>query len=126
MKRKDFKSGMILTFEEGRKALLLDDEIFFYHKGRERARMFDGSLSLTFYNETTASFSKYKLQKVEVPDTPKDKNIGANLDTFLKDENISPYKKTVWIRPKSLDIQELTLKQVCDRLGYEVKIIKEE
>jgi len=115
MLKKDFKSGMILHFENGDKGLLLDQEIFLFNKKSD----FSGSLSLSYYNENKKSLNKFQLIKVLKPNTPKTTNIGANLSSFMNNIN---HKILVWEKPKH--IEELTLEQICKELGRDIKIIK--
>lgn len=48
-----------------------------------------------------------------------DKSFGVYTVQELKDGYFKPYI------PKEEEIKEMTVKEVCDKLGYEVKIIKE-
>ena len=117
MEKANFKSGMILHFENEDKGLLLDNEIFLF---RHVSKNFSGSISLSNYNEQTKKINSYKLIKVSQPITPKATNIGIDLNNFM---NARPYQNLVW-KEYQKKTEELTLDQICKELGREIKIIK--
>lgn len=117
MKKRDFKTGMILHYENGSKGLLLDNEIFLFGKDRAWA----GSLSLTHYNEDTLFMSddNLKLEKVTVATTPQNTNIGFSLKEFM---NRIEYHKTIWEVTK---VCEMTVAEIERKLGVtNLKVVK--
>ncbi len=113
MKKEDLESGMILDLENNKRGLILDNEIFLIKKGEN----FSGSLSLSFIDNNFI-LQNYNIFAVYKPLTPKDTNIGTDLQSFMFDDYIM---KTIWTRQNT---EELTLEQVCKELGREIKIIK--
>jgi len=112
MRKEDLKTGMILEFAGGSRGLMLDDEIFFINKSGG----FSGSRSRSCIDSNFALGGRGNIMKVFVPNTPKDTNIGYGLNSFIFDVN---YKELLWERA-----EEMTLEQVCELLGKDIKIVK--
>jgi len=115
MKKCDFRSGLILEFDDGNRGLVLDQEVFLFRKDTKK---FSGSLSLSFYNDKKFKLSNYRLMAVYQPNTPRDTNIGADINWFMSRDD---YKRKIWTRP---DPEEMTLEEVCKELGREIKIVR--
>lgn len=115
MNKEDLKTGMILEFNDQSRGLMLDDEIFFIDSSEN---YFSGSRSRSCLNNRLEISGSRKVVKIFVPDTPKTTNIGYGLESFIFDIK---YKKLVWER---VNVKEMTIEQVQEKLGYKIKIVE--
>lgn len=110
------KSGDIVVFGNGKKAkVFLDYESNYYGKGILAYIDKDSFMALESYNEdlfTSTKLEHYAINKIYRP----------KHDYSVMSNNLNDYD-LIWERK---EIKEMTMKEICEALGYEVKIKKED
>ena len=114
MKKEDIESGMIVEMSNGKKALVINTELFFIKHG--------GSTSLAFYEDDLTRKNSFTIKKIYRPIIPSNTNIGIDLAAFLSKDREHEFFSLIWERPPI--VEELTLEQVCKELGRDIKIVK--
>lgn len=110
------KSGDIVVFRSGEKAkVFLDYESDYYGKGILAYTDKDSFMALKSYNENlfiSTKLEDYAINKIYRP----------KHDRFVISKNLNDYD-LIWERK---EIKEMTMEEICNALGYEVKIKKED
>ena len=110
------KSGDIVVFGSGEKAkVFLDYESDYYGKGILAYIDKDSFMALESYNEdlfTSTKLERYAINKIYRP----------KYDNSVMSSNLNDYD-FIWERK---EVKEMTMKEICEALGYEVKIKKED
>lgn len=110
------KSGDIVVFGSGDKAkVFLDYESDYYGKGILAYTDKDSFMALESYNEdlfTSTKLERYAINKIYRP-----KHDNSVMSKKLNDYDL------IWERK---EVKEMTMKEICKALGYEVKIKKED
>ncbi len=117
MKKEAFRTGMVIEFTSKDRGLVLGNEVFIFNHRTKRS---DGSLSIIpYYDEETQSIYKREISRVFITMTPTTTNLGTQLESLLFNNQ---YLNCIWERKKP--VAEMTLEEVCKRLGQDIKIIK--
>lgn len=110
------KSGDIVVFGSGEKAkVFLDYESNYYGKGILAYIDKDSFMALESYNEdlfTSTKLERYAINKIYRP----------KHDNSVMSNNLNDYD-LIWERK---EVKEMTMKEICEALGYDVKIKKED
>lgn len=110
------KSGDIVVFGSGEKAkVFLDYESNYYGKGILAYIDKDSFMALSSYDDNLLILSgneHYAINKIYRP----------KYDCSVMSNNLNDYD-LIWERK---EIKEMTMKEICEALGYEVKIKKED
>lgn len=110
------KSGDLVIFGSGEKAkVFLDYETDYYSKGILAYIDKCSCMVLKSYNEdlfTSTKLERYAINKIYRP-----KHICSVMSKNLNDYDL------IWERK---EVKEMTMKEICEALGYEVKIKKED
>lgn len=110
------KSGDIVVLGSGEKAkVFLDYESDYYGKGILAYTDKDSFMALSSYDDNLLTSSEneyYTINKIYRP----------KRDCYLMSNNLNDYD-LIWERKK---VKEMTMKEICEALGYDVKIKKED
>jgi len=117
MKKSDLKSGMMLVLRDDGECLLIGTEMFLVRGGSISLHFFDDDLNMI----GRKGDSEYSIVEVKEPILPSSSNIGIDLMRFLKDSD--RFFKSIWVRPP--DVEEMTIREICEALGKEIKLVKE-
>lgn len=119
MRKKDILTGMVVEFNNMQRGLVLHSEIFLLNIEKSD---FSGSTSLHFYNDNLVVESGFShITKVFLTRTPTDTNMGTNLPRYMYMDD--RYLTLIW--EKQVVAEEMTLTEICEALGKEIKIVKE-
>lgn len=117
----DLKTGMIVTWRNGRKATVLRDTICFKSPITKSTNFLvacsgDSWTTLTNYNDDFKNkfVPGYDIVKVEVPDHP--------FDCFDYERNDS-HSEVVW---EENPVVKMTVSEIEKKLGYKIEIVSEE
>ena len=118
----DLKTGMIVTWRNGRKCIVLRDtpkfgRLQYTNKNFLVSCCDNGWTTLCNYNDdfTNKIFDGYDIVKVEVPDHP--------CDCFNHERNNFFNGKVVW---EENPVVKMTVSEIEKKLGYKIKIVSEE
>ncbi len=116
MRKKDLKTGMIVELVDGEKRLVIANTLIGLVSG-------SGGIAMSYVNDdltldTVLHGDIVKVYSEPHSDRP-DHHIGSDLGWFMH-PNCTKLSKLLWER----QAEEMTLEQVCEMLGKDIKIVK--
>ena len=106
MKKADFKNGMKVLYKQGRK----EKRIFI--DGSFCTRSGDGWVLIDDFDDNLNHKGNSAFDIIEIFDRPSGHNV------------LSDSGDSIWERSNQELVPELTVQEICDKLGYEIKIKK--
>ena len=122
MKLKDLKTGMRIILRDGNEAVVLKDVITPYKsEGKQDMYVYinGGWMSSSSYNDDLTikgKNRKFDIMKVYA------QNNGEYIDARVLDRNALKNMDKIWERKEK---RKMTVSEICEELGYDVEIVKE-